>query len=234
MTNTARASADLSHIETWIFDLDNTLYSPATRLFDQIDHRMTAFIAEQLRLDPADARKLQKDYFRSHGTTLSGLIDVHGIEPKRFLDFVHQIDVSGLARDEALGAALARLPGRRIVYTNGSAEHARRVLTQLGIADAFEAVHDIVAGDYCPKPHREAYEALITRHAITPVRAAMFEDTQRNLEVPHAMGMTTVHVTAEQISLPHIHHSAGDLAGFLASARVMPYEQAPQTEKNGR
>jgi putative hydrolase of the HAD superfamily len=235
----AAAPPDLSHIETWIFDLDNTLYPGACNLFAQIDLRMTAFIADELRLDPVTARTVQKAYYHSHGTTLCGLMAEHGVEPERFLAFVHDIDLSPIAADSSLAAALARLPGRRIVYTNGSARHAERVIDKLGLAGLFEAIHDITAAGYRPKPWRPAYEALIERHGITPERAAMFEDIARNLEVPHALGMTTVLVLGakpweraedmEPAELPaHVDHTVADLAPFLATARVMSYERAPQ------
>jgi len=230
------SAPDLSHVETWIFDLDNTLYPGACNLFAQIDHRMTAFIAKELRLDPVAARTLQKAYYHSHGTTLSGLMAEHAIEPERFLAYVHDIDLAPVAADAALGAALARLPGRRIVHTNGSARHAERVLEKLGISDLFSCVQDITAGDYRPKPWPEAYQTLIARNAIAPKRAAMFEDIARNLEVPHALGMTTVLVLgdkpwekAEDLEPPelpaHVHHTAADLAPFLAMARVISYER---------
>ena len=234
----AELAADLAHIETWIFDLDNTLYPSACNLFAQIDRRMTLFIAEQLKLEPEAARIIQKAYYHSHGTTLSGLMEVHGIEPLAFLEFVHDIDLAPVAADPALAAALSRLPGRRLVYTNGSRAHAERVLDKLGIAPLFEAVHDIVASEFQPKPRPAAYDDLVKRHGIAPKSAAMFEDIARNLEVPHALGMTTVLISGEKpwergedwhppAPPAHVHHVAEDLARFLATARVMSYERAP-------
>jgi len=221
----ARADTpDLSHVETWIFDLDNTLYSQGD-FFPLIEERMTTFVAQRLKLDRARAYSLQKAYFHSHGTTLSGLMDLHGIEPAEFLEYVHDIDLARLAPHAALAGALQRLPGRRLVYTNGSKAHALRVLERLGIADQFEDVHDIVQAGYRPKPYRDAYELLLSRHAIVPAKSAMFEDVARNLEVPHALGMTTVLVAETASELAHVHHTTSDLAGFLASARIMSYEQ---------
>jgi putative hydrolase of the HAD superfamily len=216
---------DFSHVETWIFDLDNTLYSEASDLFALIDERMTNFVAERFGLDRVRARSLQKAYLHSHGTTLSGLMEVHGVEPTEFLDYVHEIDLTRISHDAALAGALARLPGRRLVYTNGSKRHAERVLEKLGIANQFDAVHDIAQAGYRPKPYREAYEALLSRYAIAPARAAMFEDIARNLEVPHALGMTTVLVTGGPAEFAHVHHTTGNLADFLASAHIMSYEQ---------
>jgi putative hydrolase of the HAD superfamily len=221
----AVSSADLSHVETWIFDLDNTLYPQRSGLFDLIDERMTAYIAAELKLDPIEAHRLQKSYFHSHGTTLSGLMAQHGFEPAAFLDYVHEIDLSRLVPDPALDHALGRLPGRCIVYTNGSQRHAERVLERLGIARHFAAIHDIAASGYCPKPHRVAYEGLIARHRIRPPRAAMFEDIARNLETPHALGMTTILVADAPSNAAHVHHTTQDLGGFLAKARIMPYER---------
>ena len=216
---------DLSHVETWIFDLDNTLYSEASDFFSLIEERMTTFVAERLGLDHDRAYSLQKAYFHSHGTTLSGLMEVHGIEPAEFLDYVHAIDLSRLSPNPALATALARLPGRRLVYTNGSKSHAERVLERLGIADQFEDVHDITQANYRPKPYRDAYELLLSRHAIEPGKSAMFEDVARNLEVPHALGMTTVLIAEAPSDLAHVHHTTENLAEFLASARIMSYEQ---------
>ena len=221
----SRPIADLSHVENWIFDLDNTLYPQANNLFALVEERMTEFVALRLGLSRESAFKLQKDYFHSHGTTLSGLIAVHGIEPADFLDYVHAIDLSRLAPDRSLAAAIARLPGRKLVYTNGPEPHARRVLEKLGISDHFEAIHDIVAAGFEPKPYRPAYEAMLRHHSIAPMRAAMFEDVARNLEVPHALGMTTVLVCDEAPEQSHVDHTTDNLAEFLATARIMSYEQ---------
>lgn len=217
--------------ETWIFDLDNTLYSPRCNLFAEIDSRMTAFICRALALEPADARALQKDYYVSHGTTLRGLMDVHGLEPAAFLDYVHEIDLSGLVPDGALAAALFRLPGRRIVYTNGSARHARRVLEALDLATAFDEIVDIERAGYEPKPARAPLERLVAELGLRPASAAMFEDIARNLETPHALGMRTVLVRSpehpdrdhiyehvEEDGRPaHVDHVTDDLAAFLAA-----------------
>ena len=224
MKSVSPSRPDLSHVETWIFDLDNTLYAQSD-FFPLIEERMTTFVAARLGLDRERAYALQKDYFHSHGTTLSGLMEVHGVEPNAFLEYVHDIDLSLLSPDATLASALSRLPGRRLVYTNGSKAHAERVLERLGIADQFEDVHDIVQGNYRPKPFRDAYELLLSRHAIEPAIAAMFEDVPRNLEVPHALGMTTVLIGDAQPDLAHIHHATDNLAEFLASARIMSYEQ---------
>ena len=216
------------HVETWVFDLDNTLYPPACNLFAQVEKRMTAFISEYLGVDATEARRIQKEFYVEHGTTLSGLMKVQGLAPAKFLQFVHDIDVSAVIPDAAMGAAIARLPGRKIVFTNGSTAHAENVITQLGIAHVFDDIYDIVTARYEPKPRPGAYDYLIEASGLDPARAAMFEDIARNLEVPHALGMTTVWVRPgdvgperhQQISHegadgPHVHHVTDDLRQFL-------------------
>ena len=182
----------LDHVDCWIFDLDNTLYHPRHRLFDQIDRRMEEFVARVTGCAPDQARSIQKAYFHEHGTTLAGLMRHHDVVAEDFLAFVHDIVLDELVPDAALTAALDALPGRRIVFTNADAPHARRVLDRLGIADRFEAIHDIVACNHIPKPASEAYRQLCEIHAIDPARAAMVEDMARNLAPAHALGMTTV------------------------------------------
>ena len=226
MTEILAIVADLSHVESWIFDLDNTLYPRATNLFAQIDERMTDYVARHLGLDLIAARTLQKAYLHSHGTTLNGLMDMHGMEPQAFLDYVHDIDLSALSPAISLRSALSRLPGRRLVYTNGSRRHAERVIGRLGIAELFVDIHDIAAGDFTPKPHSAGYQTLLARHGIAAERAAMFDDLCINLEAPHALGMTTILVSDDAPRQQHIHHVARDLVEFLTSARVTPRESA--------
>ena len=176
-----------------MFDLDNTLYPPECELFSQIDWRMTDFIADHFGLDRETARARQKAYFRSHGTTLRGLMTEHGMDPAPFLDFVHQIDLSHIPAAPDLGTALAALPGRKLVYTNGSQAHADNVMGHLGIAGHFEDVFDIVRADYQPKPHAESYRRMLDHFGIDrPDRAAMVEDIARNLGPARDLGMTTI------------------------------------------
>lgn len=190
-------AADLAHVETWIFDLDNTLYPARSRLFDQVDRRIAAYIAEWLGVDRTEARRLQKRYFRDYGTTLRGLMVKHGMAPGPFLEYVHDIDLSPLAPSAALGAALARLPGRKLVFTNADVPYAERVMARLGIERHFSAIYDIAAAGWIPKPFPDAYRRLTTLHAVEPARAVLFEDILRNLEPAAALGMATVWVRNE-------------------------------------
>ena len=225
-----------------MFDLDNTLYPAHCNLFDQVDRRMGSFISDLLGVDAVEAKRIQKTYFYEHGTTLRGLMTNHGIVPDDFLAFVHDIDVSVLDPNAALGEAISRLPGRKVIFTNGTHAHAQNVLGRVGIADHFEAVFDIADADYIPKPERRAYDMFLDHLGVEPTRAAMFEDLARNLELPHALGMTTVLVRSEanesatfiqssggaRDDAGHIHHVIDDLAGFLTGIRQMTSaEQSP-------
>lgn len=204
-------------VETWIFDLDNTLYPASCRLFDQIDRRMGEFISRLLKVDAVEAKRIQKDMFYRHGTTLRGLMSEHEVDPDAFLDYVHDIDHSPVPADPALAAALERLPGRKLIFTNGTVAHAERVLARLGVHAHFNGIFDIVHSDFIPKPVRSPYEKFVTAHDVDPARAAMFEDIARNLEVPHALGMTTVLVTSPaNVDGNLINDKTGDtLAGYV-------------------
>ena len=221
--------AGFAHVEHWVFDLDNTLYPPACDLFGQIDIRMTEFIAAFLTVDAVEARRVQKDFYVEHGTTLAGLMAVHKMAPEAFLEHVHDIDVSVVAPDASLGESIRQLPGSKIIFTNGSVKHAENVVTQLGIADVFDGIYDIVTTGYTPKPERNAYERFVSASGIAPERAAMFEDIPRNLAIPHELGMKTVWVRPQGEAGPeryqrlsheggdglHVHHTTDDLTGFL-------------------
>jgi putative hydrolase of the HAD superfamily len=184
----------LRHIDCWIFDLDNSLYPASANLFALIDVRMGEYIQRLLACDPAEARRVQKGYFHEHGTTLAGLMTAHGVDPHDFLDYVHDIDLARLSADPALVAAMDRLPGRKFVFTNGDEAYASRVLEKLGLANAFDGMHDIHAMEYVPKPDPRAYSAMCDNHAIEPSTALFVEDMARNLRPAKALGMTTVWV----------------------------------------
>ena len=231
MTSPPRRS--LSHISDWVFDLDNTLYPRTCNLFAQIDTRITSYVMDVTQLDFEAARALQKSYYRDFGTTLNGLMQRHAIDPDHVLNTVHAIDYSPVDAHPALVDAIRALPGRKFILTNGDTGHARSVLARLGGADIFEHVHDIRAMTYVPKPHKAAYDGFFALYGIDPTRAVMFDDLEKNLVVPHEMGMATVQVVAsadyahEQVeawelnrtSGPHVHHITDDLAKFL---REMP------------
>ncbi len=207
---------NFSDVDAWVFDLDNTLYPPQARLFDQIEVRMTQFVMDRLGVDHAQANHLRHHYWKTHGTTLAGLMREHDIDPGPYLVEVHDIDMRHLDPDPDLAARIRDLPGRRIVYTNGSAPYAERVLKQRGLAGLFDAIYGVEHADFRPKPERAAFELVFDRDGLTPGRAAMFEDDPRNLAAPHEMGMRTVHVAPTPHDAPHIQHHTDDLAGFLA------------------
>ena len=208
---------DFAHIDTWIFDLDNTLYPATCKLFDQIAVRMTDYMMARMNISAAEATKLRHGYFKKYGTTLRGLMLEHGFEPHGFLDYVHEIDYGPVKHHPALGAAIAALPGRKLVFTAGTRPHARQVLKNLGCADVFEDIFDITDCHFIPKPDAQPYEIFLKRHAVTPERAIFFEDISENLIVPRAMGMKTVLVGEHDMAvLPaHVDYVTDDLAGFL-------------------
>jgi putative hydrolase of the HAD superfamily len=221
---------DFGRVETWVFDLDNTLYPHHLNLWQQVDERIRAFIADFLEVPADEAFRVQKDYYRRYGTSMRGLMSEHGLNPDDFLEFVHQIDHSPLTPNPALGAALGRLPGRKLVLTNGTRKHAEAVMQRLAVRDHFEDVFDIVAAELEPKPSPKTYDRFLQRHGVDPARSAMFEDLARNLEVPHALGMTTVLVVPqaqreifregwelEGRDAPYVDHVTDDLATFVGN-----------------
>ena len=207
------------HVRAWVFDLDNTLYPPSARLFDQIEVRMTAFVMQALGVERGEADRLRRHYWQLYGTTLAGLMHEHDVDPAPYLTDVHDIALDHLDPDPELRAGIAALPGRRIVYTNGCAPYAERVIAARGLDGLFDAVYGVEHAGFRPKPERAAFEAIFARDGIEPGRAAMFEDDPRNLAAPHQMGMRTVHVAPEPEPADHIHHHTADLAGFLARLR---------------
>ncbi|HEY8564130.1 MAG TPA: pyrimidine 5'-nucleotidase [Beijerinckiaceae bacterium] len=233
----ALPTRDFKHVDTWVFDLDNTLYPHEARVWPQVDERITLYVMNTFGLDGLSARALQKYFYHRYGTTLRALVDEFGVDPYDFLDFAHDIDHSAIELNPLLGSAIERLPGRKLILTNGSRRHAERVAMALGIFDHFEDVFDIAAAGFVPKPERRAYELFLERHGVDPARAAMFEDIAKNLVVPHDLGMTTTLVTPktadpfresfeqEAVAAPHIDHVTDDLTGFLE--RVMPDTARP-------
>ena len=189
-----RYQPKFGHVTDWVFDLDNCLYPAATGLFELIDQRMGAYIERLLDVEPAEAKRIQKAHFHEHGTTLAGLMREHGVDPHHFLSDVHAIPLDRVARDDRLAANLARLPGRKIVYTNADEPYARRVLDALGVGDHFAELHDIHAAELQPKPNAHGYRLLLDRFGIDPARAAMVEDMAQNLKPAKMLGMMTVWV----------------------------------------
>ncbi len=225
---TAAPRRAFSGTDVWIFDLDNTLYPAECRLFLQIDRRMGEFISRLLGVSFEQAQHLRKTYYKQFGTTLNGLMRIHRIEPEPFLEYVHDIDLGAVATNARLRASIEQLQGRRLIFTNGSRRHAERVAGKIGVLDLFEDICSIETCDFTPKPAAAAFDRMIARHGVAATSAAMFEDMPANLEVPHALGMTTVLVHDETGHHPwrigydpagaapeHVHHRTTDLAGFL-------------------
>ncbi len=221
------------HVETWVFDLDNTLYPHHVNLWQQVDVRIRDFVADWLKVTPQEAFRIQKDYYKRYGTTMRGMMTEHGVSADDYLAYVHAIDHSPLEPNPAMGEAIASLPGRKLILTNGSVAHAGKVLERLGIGHHFEAVFDIVAAELEPKPAAQTYQRFLTLHGVDPAKSAMFEDLARNLAVPHQLGMTTVLVVpdgSQQVvredwelegrDAAHVDHVTDDLTGFLAGLRA--------------
>lgn len=234
-------SDEFAHIRDWVFDLDNTLYPARCDLFAEIDARMTDFVARFLRVDHAEARSLQKQYYAEHGTTLKGMMTLHGMAPADFLAHVHEVDLSPLPKCPNLRAAITALPGRKFVYTNGSRRHAERVTAYMGLDDLFDGMSGIEDAAFHPKPDQRSYDAFCAAHDVAPTSAIFFEDMDRNLRPAHAMGFTTVLVRSDKDwshepagARPaglgddlgdHIHYVTEDLTDFLAAC------MAPKTPK---
>lgn len=229
MTSSGNPPRNFTAIDTWVFDLDNTLYPHHVNLWQQVDVRIRDFVAAYLDIPAEDAFRIQKDYYRRYGTTMRGMMTEHGVRADDYLAYVHEIDHSPLEPNPAMGEAIAALPGRKLILTNGSTAHAGKVLARLGIEHHFEAVFDIVAAQLEPKPAPQTYQRFLDLHGVDPSRAAMFEDLARNLAVPHQLGMTTVLVVPdgskevvredwelEGRDAAHVDFVTDDLTGFLA------------------
>ncbi len=211
----------LANAAVWIFDLDNTLYPASCNLFSQVERNMTQFIIDLLEVEHDVAHGLQKKYFREHGTTMRGLMHHHGVEPAAFLDFVHDIDLSDVPDDPILDAHLSCLPGRKLIFTNGSIDHAKRITRHLGVDHHFDDIFDIVASDFIPKPDPAVYVSLIKKFGVEPASSVMVEDMARNLRPAAELGMSTVWVRTdttwgiEGSNEDYVHHIADDLTNWL-------------------
>ena len=204
------------HIDTWVFDLDNTLYPPEVRLFDQIEQKMRCFVADFLNVSLAEADMLRAKYWISHGTTLAGMMENHAMPPDEFLRNVHEIDFSVLRSAQNLAQLISALPGRKIVYTNGTEPYARSVLTARGLEQEFESVYGIEHASYQPKPRAEAFHEVFARAKVIPDTAAMFEDDPRNLEVPAHLGLKTIFISPDLIFPDYVDMAHSDLETFLS------------------
>jgi putative hydrolase of the HAD superfamily len=224
-----RAPRDFSDIETWVFDLDNTLYPHHLNLWQQVDERIRSYIADYLKVSRDEAFRVQKDYYKRYGTSMRGMMTEHGMNPDEYLAYVHHIDHSPLEPNPVLGAAIEKLPGRKLILTNGTRAHADAVMRRLDIHMHFDDVFGINEANLEPKPLPQTYDLFLKTHGVDPARAAMFEDLARNLAVPHELGMTTVLVVPEGSrevlredwemegrDAAHVDHVTDDLAGFLA------------------
>jgi putative hydrolase of the HAD superfamily len=235
VTAAVKGTKLFTEIDTWVFDLDNTLYPHHVNLWQQVDARIGEFVSDWLKITPQEARTIQKDYYRRYGTTMRGMMTEHGVRADDYLAYVHKIDHSPLEPNPRMGAAIARLPGRKLILTNGSTDHASAVLARLGIGEHFEAVFDIIAAELEPKPAPQTYQKFLRDYGVTPATSAMFEDLARNLVVPHQLGMTTVlvvpdgsqEVVREDWELEgrdavHVDHVTDDLTGFLQKLLTTP------------
>lgn len=228
---TDTAAPDFRHVDTWIFDLDNTLYRADSDLFAQIEDRMNGYITDKLAFSAPDAAAMRARYYRDYGSTLSGLVEHHGVDADDFLAFVHDIDLSAITPDSRVTEGIARLPGKRLVFTNGCRYHAARVLDRTGLSHLMHDVIDIRSVDLKPKPKPEAYAKVVDYIGFSPRAAAMFEDMAVNLIPAHALGMTTVWIANGSVwsdqgpEMPahagrHIDHTIDDLGAFLATIRL--------------
>ena len=214
--------ADLTHIDTWLFDLDGTLYPAESGFLDAVVDRMTDFVEKVTGLPRAEAFKVQKAYLAEHGLTLKGLMLHHGVDPNEFHAIFHDLSLEALAHDPELLGALERLPGRRLIFTNADDVHAERVLDRLGLGHLFDDVFHIGSAGYEPKPSPAAFARMNAAHRIDPLTTAFFEDSERNLAPAADLGMTTVLVGAwaAQSTAPFVHHRTEKLAPFLMGARL--------------
>lgn len=212
----------------WIFDLDNTLYPASSKLFDQVDWNMTRYVGDLLGLEQTEARALQKQYFREYGTTMRGLMTRHNVDPVAFLDYVHNIDLTPISADPVLNGALDKLPGRKVIFTNGSTAHAENITRHLGIDHHFEGCFDVIDANYIPKPDLNTYQSFCLRYEIDPADAVMVEDMAKNLAPAAALGMTTVWLdtgvewSRDSAEHGHVHHRTLDLATWLSDVVHSP------------
>lgn len=215
--NMSLTDRNLGHINTWLFDLDNTLYPADCAVMPMISERMTAYVMRRIGLPRGEAYDLQKKYLREHGTTLAGLMACHQVDPQDFMADVHDVSIDSVLPDPALNAAIAALPGRKIVFTNADGKHATRLIEKLEMDHLFEDVFHLDHAGFVPKPNLVTFQRLIDRHGVVAEKALFFEDSAKNLKPAHDLGMTTVLVgpDAEANSEAHVHYRSPSLKAFL-------------------
>ena len=212
---------ELKNIKYWLFDLDNTLYSGNTKVFDQVDKKMTQYISEKLKISEPEAKKIQKNYFQEYNTTLNGMIKNHKIDAHEFLEFVHDVDLNFLKKNNSLGVELSKIKGKKIIFTNGSRAHADNVTDRIGIKNLFDGVFDIVDADFIPKPSKKSYEKIIEKYKIEPQYCIFIEDIARNLKPAYELGMKTVWIindepwAAKYSGSNFVNYKTNDLTKFL-------------------
>ena len=218
---------NLIDIKYWIFDLDNTLYSGQTKVFSEVDKKMSAFISEKMNVDLVKAKEIQKKYFYEYGTTLSGLMKKDNIDPHNFLEFVHNIDISWLPKDLKLKEELIKIKEKKYIFTNGSHAHVENVTKQLGINGLFDGVFDIVDADFVPKPHIDPYKKIIKKFDIEPAKSILIEDIAHNLEQAKNLGMKTCWLENEEAfakkdaDKPYIDYKIKNLPSFLQEINIL-------------
>ena len=219
---------ELTEIKYWIFDLDNTLYSGQTKVFSEVDKKMSSFISKKFNIDLVEAKKIQKEYFYEYGTTLSGLMKKRNIDPNEFLEFVHDIDISWLPKDEHLKEELIKIKEKKYIFTNGSASHVTNITQQLGIEDLFEAAFTITDADFIPKPSLEYYKKGVNKFNLDPKKSVLFEDICHNLKEAKFLGMKTVWLENDEPfasrdkDKPYIDYKfKGPLSSFLQKINIL-------------
>ena len=175
-----------------LLDLDGTVYQDLESVFGQVSKLMTKYISEKLNVDLKKAKELQTNYFYKYNTSLNGLMIHHDIPPKEFLKYVHDIDLSFMKKDVVLRAELEKLDMRKLIFTNGSTDHAKNVLSHLGIDDLFENIFDITDAEYQPKPEPKAFDLMTKKFDLDPCETIYVEDIAKNLSIGKKRGCTTV------------------------------------------
>ena len=217
-------------IKYWVFDLDNTLYSGKTKVFEQVDKKMSKYISDKLNISIDEAKKIQKNYFHKYNTNLNGMIKNHKINPEEFLESVHDINIDFLQKDLELAKEMEKLEGKKIIFTNGSKKHAINVTKRIGINQYFDDIFDIVDSDFIPKPAIEPYKKLVEKHKIDPKLCALVEDIARNLKPAYEMGMKTIWIEndepwAKEFSDSNfINYKTNNLSGFIKKINLLKNE----------